>query len=112
MSITTANARELAALSWVRRRERAAKRAEAAETVQEPEQQADYIAARLARVCAQLDRIDGMMMKESDPQKLDRLAAAQARLSDQEFKLAGRPYPGNRRPGKERSGPAAIIRPV
>jgi hypothetical protein len=57
-----------------------------------------YVALRLVRVRAQLDRIDRMIQEEKDPQKLDRLAAASMRLSDQEFALAGRPKPGNRRP--------------
>jgi hypothetical protein len=60
-----------------------------------------YVALRLVRVRAQLDRIDSMIQQEKDPQKLDRLAAASARLSDQEFALAGRPKPGNRKPGPE-----------
>jgi hypothetical protein len=48
----------------------------------------------------QLDRIDGMIEKETDPMKLDRLASAQARLAEQERLLAGRPMPGSFRPKK------------
>jgi hypothetical protein len=61
----------------------------------------DYAGARLMRVRVQLDRLDELMLTESDPQKLDRLASAQARLSEQERVLAGRPLPGLRRPAKE-----------
>jgi hypothetical protein len=61
-----------------------------------------YVNERLSRVRAQLERIDSMMEEELDPQRLDRLASAQARLSAQEFALAGRPQPGSRRPGRER----------
>ena len=43
-----------------------------------------------------------MIATEDDPQRLDRLAAASMRLSDQEFALSNRPKPGNRRPGPER----------
>lgn len=43
-----------------------------------------------------------MIEEEDDPQRLDRLAAASMRLSDQEFALSNRPKPGNRRPGPER----------
>jgi prephenate dehydrogenase len=57
-----------------------------------------YIAKRLSRVRAQLDRIDEMMMTEEDPAKLDRLASAQARLSEQERILVGRPLPGSLKP--------------
>jgi hypothetical protein len=57
-----------------------------------------YVAARLMRVREQLNRFDSMMAKETDPQRLDRLASAQSRLSEQERILAGRPLPGSKRP--------------
>ena len=60
-----------------------------------------FVYARLIRVRAQLERVDAMLAVETDAQKLDRLASAQARLSVQEFALAGRPMPGSRRPGRE-----------
>jgi hypothetical protein len=64
-----------------------------------PLQAADsYVSARLSRVRLQLDRVDEMMMTEKDPQKLDRLASAQARLAEQERIMSGRPLPGSRRP--------------
>lgn len=67
--------------------------------VGQPEQPAQpYVFQRLMRVRRQLDRIDRMMMTESDAQKLDRLASAQARLSEQERTLAMRPAPGSLRP--------------
>lgn len=56
-----------------------------------------YQVRRLARVREQLDRIDKMLMAETDPQRLDRLAAASMRLSDQEFALANRPKPAQAR---------------
>src|SRR6266481_10113914 len=43
--------------------------------------------ARLARVRRQLSRLDDKMETETDPQKLDRLASAQARLAEQERQL-------------------------
>jgi hypothetical protein len=46
----------------------------------------------------QLNRLDSMMAKEMDPQRLDRLASAQSKLSEQERILAGRPLPGSRKP--------------
>jgi hypothetical protein len=60
-----------------------------------------FNAARLLRVRDQLIKLDAMIMKETDPQKLDRLASAQARLSEQERIIAGRPLPGARRPAAE-----------
>ena len=61
----------------------------------------NYAGDRLKRVRAQLAKVDAMIEQEDDPQRLDRLASAQARLSVQEFALAGRPMPGSRRPGRE-----------
>lgn len=64
-----------------------------------------YVSARLARVRKQLDKLDSMIEAETDPQKLDRLAAAQERLSRQEHDLAGRPHAGNLRPTARQSPP-------
>ena len=71
----------------------------------------DYVGRRLARVRAQLDKLDELIAGEMtsarpDPARLDRYASAQARLATQEQQLAGRPLPGSRRPGKDRSRPA------
>jgi len=62
---------------------------------------------RIARVRKQLEKIDAMISQELDPQKLDRLASAQSRVSEQERILSGRPLPGSRRPIKERTHPSA-----
>jgi len=106
---TTANAREMAARSQAARRQRttqreAAKENAAPQSQTNPQQDDDalFVAKRLARVRKQLDRIDGMIEKETDPMKLDRLASAQARLAEQERLLSGRPLPGSRKPGKDR----------
>lgn len=61
-----------------------------------------YLRARLACVRAQLERVDAMLLTESDPQRLDRLAAASSRLAEQERVLAGRPAPGAYRPSAPR----------
>ena len=66
----------------------------------------DYLVRRLARVRDQLDKLDAMMTTEDDPQRIDRLASAQLRLSEQERVLAGRPLPGSRRPGPQRQARA------
>jgi len=57
-----------------------------------------YQEIRLARVRAQLDKLDAWILSEKDPQKLDRLASAQAKLAEQERQLAGRPMPGSLKP--------------
>jgi hypothetical protein len=68
----------------------------------------DYTKLRLACVRAQLGQVDKAILAESgkdhpDGQRLNWLAQAQDRLSEQERKLAGRPLPGSRRPRDERS---------
>jgi hypothetical protein len=92
----------MALRSWETRRKRALDDAAAKEPEPLPDTADPYINARLSRVREQLDRIDVMMTKETDPQKLDRLASAQAKLAEQERQLAGRPLPGSLRP----TGPA------
>jgi hypothetical protein len=64
----------------------------------------DFNALRLVRVREQLEKLDRMIADEEDPQKLDRLASAQSRLSEQERILDGRPLPGSRRPREEGTG--------
>jgi hypothetical protein len=66
------------------------------------------------RVREQLDLVDDairaeLAKREPDGQRVDRLAAASMRLSDQEFALAGRPKPGQRRPGPERAARASVF---
>ena len=63
----------------------------------------DYIAAKLVRVRKQLARLDDLLDEESDPQKIDRLASAIARLSEIERILRGSPLPGSRRPAPDRT---------
>lgn len=52
-----------------------------------------YRTKRLVRVRKQLDLVDGMIEAEQDPAKLDRLASAQSRLSEQERQLSNRSMP-------------------
>jgi hypothetical protein len=109
MRFTSQNARENAAKSQAARRANylATKEAIKGQSVQRPPECAiaaerpvldDFSRARLSRVRRQLDRLDNMMEGETDPQKLDRLASAQAKLAEQERQLAGRPLPGSLRP--------------
>jgi hypothetical protein len=100
--ITRANARRMAAKSHDARRQRRLAREYPHASPQPIPQLTDYVSLRLTRVRKQLDKVDGMMMKEKDPQKLDRLASAQTRLAEQERIMSGRPLPGSRRPGKEK----------
>lgn len=76
---------------------------EQVEIVAETSQISDYEVKTLVRVRLQLDMIFEQFIKEKDPSKLDRLASAQARLSEQERQLAGRPLPGSLRPTSKSS---------
>jgi hypothetical protein len=49
-----------------------------------------------------LTKLDAMIEAEKDAQKLDRLASASAKLSEQERILDGRPLPGSRRPTSDK----------
>lgn len=60
-----------------------------------------YVSGRLAGVRAQLAKLDAMLLEAKDPRDIDRLASASDKLSKQEFALAGRPMPGQRRPREE-----------
>jgi hypothetical protein len=118
---TPENARLMALRSAEsRRRKKAAEQLRQAEEQERIRQAAQnplpsdaYVAQRLARVRAQLDRIDGMLLLELDPQRLDRLAAAAARLSEVERTLAGRPAPGAYRPSapRRRAEPGPLLVP-
>lgn len=99
---TKANAKAMAAKSHAAKAQRKADRLKALADDAKPEPDS-YRTERLARVRKQLSRLDSMMERESDPQKLDRLASAQYRLSEQERILAGRPNPGSLRPKPQSS---------
>ena len=65
---------------------------------QPPLQPDDFCAKRIKRVRRQLAMLDRLIDAEQDPQRLDRLACAQYRLSEMERILSGRPLPGSQRP--------------
>ena len=71
-----------------------------------------YAAKRLARARKQIDKLDGMIEEETDPQKLDRLASALARLSEIERQLANRPLPGSFKPTAIRQPKATQVEPL
>lgn len=75
--------------------------------VAEPVAGTDYQDKRLNRVRKQLGKLDTLFRDEIDPQKLDRLASAMARLSEIERQLAGRPMPGSLRPTSKSSKPTS-----
>jgi hypothetical protein len=70
------------------------------------------VADRLPRVRKQLERLDDLMKQETDPAKLDRLAAALYRLSEQERIMSGRPLPGSYKPESSSDQSQSMIRPL
>jgi hypothetical protein len=58
----------------------------------------DFCEKRIKRVRAQLERLDQLLATEDNPQAIDRIASASARISEQERILSGRPLPGSQRP--------------
>jgi hypothetical protein len=113
MRFNSLNAREMAVRSVAARKAAAAERTPSPATIPltpgAPPGTDPYVTERLSRVRGQLDRLDGLMATEKDPQRIDRLASAQYRLAEQERILSGRPLPGSRRPGRE---PARHERPA
>lgn len=72
------------------------------------EMETSYEGKTLLRVRIQLDRLYEAFMSEVgkrdiDAAKLDRIAAAQSRLAEQERQLAGRPLPGSLKPTSPKS---------
>lgn len=56
-----------------------------------------FVRVRLERVRKHLDKIDRMMEAETDPAKIDRLAAASSKFEEQERRLSDRSLPPVRR---------------
>lgn len=72
----------------------------------------EYTSASLPRVRSHLERLNKLLETETDPAKLDRLAAAFGKLSEIERQLAGRPLPGSLRPGTEKRPGGLFTRPA
>jgi hypothetical protein len=93
---TSENAREMAARSHAARAAASAPPTPPVNpSASEPQEQ--YVRRRLNRVRAQIDMLDDRIEKavRGDSKKLKELTEAQARLSEMERHLAGRPGPGN-----------------
>lgn len=110
--ITPELAKEYAARSVKVRAERKRLAAEAA-AAPPPEmptsvESDEYQRVRLARLRAQLDRVDGMLACEKDTRKLRDLAAVAKDLEEQERRLSGRSLPPTlKAPAKPRARPGA-----
>ena len=72
------------------------------------DQLSGFAEQRLKRVRKQLSRLDELMLEEKDPQRLAWLAAAQLRISQQEFDLAGRPRSGMLKPNTKTLRPMQV----
>lgn len=71
----------------------------------------EYSARTLTRVRQQMDLLADMMLKETDPARIDRLAAAFAKLAEVERQHAGRPMPGSLRPSNRPAAGGMIEQP-
>jgi hypothetical protein len=98
---------------------RAARKLEAIPPVEIETEEAtadEFRRTRLARVRAQLTKIDSMLTKETDAAKLDRLASAAIRLNEQERQLSNRSLPptlkANSVPARKRSSPGSAPEPT
>jgi hypothetical protein len=112
LRFTSANAAQMAALSHVKRRERKAAQAMAAQPPARLPANADYPAIRLVRVRAQLDKLDAMAITLTDTQKLDQLGRALSHWATQERELSMRPLPGQLRPKASRPAPSTEVEPL
>lgn len=114
MLITSQNAREMALRSAAARRQRkAAVEAALANPAPPPAPSADYVQAQITRMRGQIDRVHYRLAQEKNPQAIERLATALARLVEQERILSGRPLPGAHRPGPvRRPRPAPDLGPL
>lgn len=63
----------------------------------------EFISKKLARVRKQIEQIDNKLESSDDPKEMKMCADALARLYEVESYLSGRPKPGSRRPGRERT---------
>ena len=98
---TKANAREMALRSFAPESKRFVRPLNPANEIPEKDL---FRLERLARVRAQLNRLDKLLNETTVPAELDKLASATARLAEQERQLAGRPMPGAYRPGLPKRG--------
>ena len=68
-----------------------------------PPPDANNLTRKLARLELQIERIDGMLESETNPDALNKLATAKTRLSEQWRIFSGIPLPGSQRPARERT---------
>lgn len=101
---TKENSAEMARRAQAARKQREAEeelaRAQSADTTSADD--ATYRKFRLIRTREQLLALDKQLEAERDPKLVKSLADAIARLCDVEQRLAMRPLPGSRRPGREK----------
>ena len=109
--ITADNAAELGRRSGQSRREHGTRR-KPQQPANIPEHIDPYSKQTLLRVRKQVRSVLGMLETEIDPQKIDRLASALARLNEVERQLANRPLPGSWKPERPARAKQAWIDPT
>jgi hypothetical protein len=112
---TSSNARQMADLGRANTKARAeAARTAIATLVADPS--IEFESKLLARVRSQLELLNALLLTElsksrPDAQAIDRLAAAQSRLTEQERIGAGRPMPGSLKPSQAKPARSRVIMP-
>ncbi len=97
-AFTSANATLMAQRKHDLDKLRKAQEREAAKPAQPPEPASSFIAESILRVRERLQSLYKMVEDEKEPQGIDRLCAAIAKLHEVERNLSGRPLPGSLRP--------------
>jgi hypothetical protein len=100
---TPENAAKYAALAHAARRQQSLADATVANALPLADPADNFVSRKLARVRGQMDVIEKLLDKATEPQAVDRFCNALTRLYDVERILAGRPLPGSRRPKDERT---------
>jgi hypothetical protein len=99
---TAENAAKYAELAHAARRQQSIADATIANALPLADSADNFVSRKLARVRGQIDVIEKLLDKATEPQAVDRFCNALTRLYDVERILAGRPLPGSRRPREDR----------
>ena len=104
---TAENAAKYAELAHAARRQQNLADATVANALPLADSADNFVSRKLARVRGQMDVIEKLLDKATEPQAVDRFCNALTRLYDVERILAGRPLPGSRRPREDRARASA-----
>ena len=100
---TAENAAKYAELAHAARRQQVLADAAVANALPLADSADNFVSRKLSRVRGQIDVIEKLLDKSTEPQAVDRFCNAMTRLYEIERILAGRPLPGSRRPREDRA---------